>query len=45
MNTASKAETSALYDVAAILLGFALLSIGSVALIGGTGLAMWVFGL
>lgn len=45
MNTASVAETSALNDVAAMAMGLALLCVGTVSLIGGTGLLMWVFGL
>lgn len=44
MNTAVTADSS-LTDVAAIAMGLALLCVGTVALIGGTGLMMWVFGL
>jgi hypothetical protein len=40
MNTTS----SALTDVTAMTMWLALLSMGTVALIGGTGLMMWVFG-
>ncbi|MCR6630894.1 MAG: hypothetical protein NVV74_13075 [Magnetospirillum sp.] len=36
---------SALTHVTAIAMGLAALSIGTVTLIGGTGLMMWVFGL
>ncbi|MBX9635352.1 MAG: hypothetical protein K2X44_10265 [Magnetospirillum sp.] len=45
MNTASIAEPSALNEVAAMAMGLALMCVGTVALIGGTGLMMWVFGL
>lgn len=37
--------SSALTDVTAMTMGLALLCVGTVALIGGTGLMMWVFGL
>lgn len=39
------ATSSALTDVAAMTMGLAMMCVGTVALIGGTGLMMWVFGL
>lgn len=45
MSTAIAAETSSLADVTAIVLGLALMSVGTVALIGGTGMMMWMLGL
>lgn len=45
MNTALTRDSTAFDDLAAITLGLALLCAGSVALVGGTGLMMWVFGL
>lgn len=45
MNTALTHVSTALDDLSAMALGLALLCAGSVALIGGTGLMMWVFGL
>lgn len=38
-------ESSPLSDLTAIVMGLAALCIGTVGLIGGTGLMMWVFGL
>lgn len=45
MSTAHTADSSPLSDVTAIALGLVALCVGTVALIGGTGLMMWVFGL
>lgn len=45
MSTAQTAQTSPLSDATAIVMGLAALCIGTVGLIGGTGLMMWVFGL
>lgn len=36
---------NAFTDLTAMALGLALLAVGTVAAIGGTGLTMWVFGL
>lgn len=38
-------ESSPLSDITAIAMGLTALCIGTVGLIGGTGLLMWVFGL
>lgn len=45
MTTARTADLSPLSEITAIAMGLAALSVGTVALIGGTGLMMWVFGL
>lgn len=45
MSTAVAAETSPFAEITAIAMGLAVLCIGTVTLIGGTGLMMWVFGL
>ena len=45
MTTAATAQASPLSDLTAIVMGLAALCIGTVGLIGGTGLLMWVFGL
>lgn len=43
--TAAAAETSAFAELTALGMGLSILCVGTVALIGGTGLMMWVFGL
>ncbi|HLO79272.1 MAG TPA: hypothetical protein VK196_22680 [Magnetospirillum sp.] len=45
MSTAPAADLSPLSEIAAIAMGLAAMSVGTVVLIGGTGLMMWVFGL
>ena len=45
MTTARTTDQGPLSETTAIAIGLAALSIGTVALIGGTGLLMWVFGL
>lgn len=45
MSTAAPIETSPFSETTAIAIGLAALCIGTVTLIGGTGLMMWVFGL
>lgn len=45
MTPAATAQSSPLSDITAIAMGLAALCIGTVGLIGGTGLLMWVFGL
>lgn len=45
MTIAASADTSPFAEITAIAMGLAAMCIGTVALIGGTGLMMWVFGL
>ncbi|HTH17667.1 MAG TPA: hypothetical protein VL974_13505 [Magnetospirillum sp.] len=43
--TAATAENSAFAELTALGMGLVLLCAGTVALIGGTGALMWMFGL
>ncbi|MGE5478363.1 MAG: hypothetical protein ACM3Q1_17040 [Bacteroidales bacterium] len=45
MTTAVAAQSHPFADLTAITMGLAALCVGTVTLIGGTGLMMWVFGL
>ncbi len=45
MSTACSKAQEPLSEIIAIAIGLAALSIGTVTLIGGTGLLMWVFGI
>lgn len=45
MSTACTADPSPLTEFTAIVMGLVAMSVGTVTLIGGTGMMMWVFGL